>query len=67
MTKQWTRSEVQALPTHDLRVIVRGTNPDGDLKIELSWAREELERRDAKHNAWKRQADREAFNSRMDT
>jgi hypothetical protein len=46
-----TKTQIIALPTEDLRAIVRSTNPDGDLKIELSWARDELERRQSRQRA----------------
>lgn len=45
MTKEWTKAEIQSLTTRELIAIVRSTNPRGSLYLELSWAREALERR----------------------
>jgi hypothetical protein len=40
-----TKLEIQTLTTKELLAIVRSTRPDGGLWLELSWAKEELQRR----------------------
>lgn len=45
MSTNMSKTQIKALPTLDLVVIVNGTDPEGDLAWQLVWAREELERR----------------------
>ncbi len=46
-----TKEQIQALPSRELIAITRSTNPSGKLWLELTWARDELARRDAaSHN-----------------
>jgi hypothetical protein len=40
-SKEW----IQALPSTDLRAIVRSTNPNGALSEQRLWAKAELQRR----------------------
>lgn len=45
MATTWTRERIVALPTSDLKAIVRSTNPNGALWVECMTARTELARR----------------------
>jgi hypothetical protein len=40
-----TKRQVQSLNSEALKAIVNSTNPAGDLWMQRSWARDELERR----------------------
>lgn len=45
-----THEYIVSLPSCDLRSIIRSTNPAGEYRIELDWAKAELRRRQSAHN-----------------
>ena len=64
MQTAWTQEKIASLPTEDLLAIVRSTNPAGKFWLELVWAQDELDRRNAAdYDTWNARQDRQHHDS----